>query len=74
MTTTQQRKLEAFHATCAEMRDAGFTVVASLAIYGLDGSYQSVHVATDKERDPDLDHVLLEAIHEITSEWTERAH
>lgn len=72
MTATQQQKLEAFRAMCDEMRNAGFAVVASVAVHGPHDSYFSARICVEKASD--VDHVVLDAIRDISAEWSLQAH
>jgi hypothetical protein len=62
--------LEAFHAACDRLKAAGANIIATVSVYEPD-TYFSTRVSVEQE---DVDHVVLDAIREITKEWSEIAH
>jgi hypothetical protein len=73
MTPTQQAALEQFQAACDALKAADCAVVACVITYRPETHF-STRISVPGERPETVDHVILDAIREISSQWSEIAH
>jgi hypothetical protein len=76
MTNKQTAALEMFQKVCDELKDNGFNVVACVIHYDKTDSNFSTRLSLTAN--PELgvtdDHIVLDALREISTEWSAEAH
>ena len=73
MTPTQQTALEQFKAACDALKAADCAVVACVIMHEPETHF-STRLSIPAARPETVDHVVLDAIREITAQWSEIAH
>jgi hypothetical protein len=76
VTAEQQKALDRFMATCDEARDAGLNVVAVVSVYWRDDANFSTRLSVNADDRAGVteDHVVLDALREISAEWHNARH
>ena len=68
--------IENFEEACDELRDAGYSVVAVASRYTKEDAFFSTRLSLTAAPDAGVseDHVVLDALREISHEWSEVRH
>lgn len=68
--------MEEFRRICDRLRDSGHNVVAVVSSYDKDGAHFSTRLSVKSDVSQDLteDHVVLDSLREIMTEWHRSRH